>query len=81
MTLETLDPRHDAASDETRFSYPFTGEPNSAVIVPRSAMVHGEAFIKARTEGWFIDHPKPRPGESIRIETYQFNPRLRQPEK
>ena len=80
MPLETLDPRHDAFNDEMRFPYPFTGQANAEVRVPRRAMAQGEAWVKARIEGWFRDHARPEPGTSIRIDDYQFDPKLRQPE-
>ena len=80
MSIQTLDPRHDTNDDEMRFPYPFSGRSNSEVRVPRAAIVEGEAWIKARIEGWFKDHDRPQPGISIRIPDYQFDPNLRQPE-
>ena len=80
MPVETLDPRHDVANDEMRFAYPFTGQPDSEVRVPHNAMVQGEAWVKARIEGWFKYHDRPQPGTASRIPDYQFNPKLFQPE-
>jgi antitoxin component of MazEF toxin-antitoxin module len=65
--------------DEMRFPYPFNGQPNSTVVVPCSAMVQGEDWIKSRIEGWFRDHGKPKTGETKRIPDYQFDPHLSQP--
>jgi hypothetical protein len=69
-----------AGNDEHIFLYPF-GKPNARVIVPQSAMVQGNDFIKHRIEGWFDSHPKPQSGETLRIPDYQFDPHLRQKEK
>lgn len=80
MPLERLDPTHDPLNDEMRFPYPLAGQANAEIRVPRAAMAQGEAWVKARIEGWFIDHAKPAPGTSIRTEDYQFYPHLRQPE-
>ena len=81
MPLEILDPRHDAFNDEMRFPYPLTGQANSEVRVPRKAIVQGEAWVKARIEGWFIDHERPQPGTSLRIPDHQFDPNLFQPSR
>jgi hypothetical protein len=80
MPLETLDPRHDAANDEMVFPYPFTGQATAKVRVPLSAMVQGEAWVKARIKGWLRYHKRPELGTSIRIEDEQFDPKLRQAE-
>jgi hypothetical protein len=81
MTLEILDPRHDAFNDEMRFPYPLTGQANSEVRIPRKAIVQGEAWVKARIEGWFIDHERPQPGTWLRIPDHQFDPKLFQPSR
>lgn len=81
MTAQTLDPGHDPNKDEMCFRYPFTGQANSEVRVCRSAIVQGEAWVKARIEGYFKYHEKPQPGTTMRIEDYQFNPSLFQPEQ
>lgn len=65
--------------DEMRLPYPFTGQAHSEVRVSRTAMVQGEAWVKARVEGWFKNHERPQPGTSIRIRDYQFDPNLFQP--
>jgi hypothetical protein len=62
-----------------RFAYPFSGRPDSVVVVPYSAMMQGEPWIKARIEGWFRHHDRPTRGESLRIPDYQFEPNLFQP--
>jgi hypothetical protein len=80
MSVQSLDPRHDANSDEMRFLYPFSGQSDSEIRVPRSAMAQGEAWVKARIKGWLRYHKRPGPGTSIRIEDEQFDPKLRQPE-
>jgi hypothetical protein len=81
MMEETLDPNCDAFQDQIRFPYPFTGEPNCEVLVPGAAKVQGDAWIRERIEGWFINHPKPLPGTSTRIPEYQFDPTLFQPSR
>ena len=81
MTVVMLDPRHDANNDEMRFPYPLTGEPDREVRVPRSAIVNGIPWIKERIEGYFIDHPRPEPGASMRIPDYQFEVKLFQPSR
>jgi hypothetical protein len=79
--MEVLDPRHDASSDSLLIPYPFNGGSESKIRVPGSAKVQGEAFIRARIEGWFRYHRKPRPGTIYNeIPDYQFDPHLRQPE-
>jgi hypothetical protein len=80
MSVEILDPRYDTVKQELRFAYPFTGPPNAEVRVPYSAMVQGEEWVKARIEGWFIDHDRPEPGTSLRIEDWQFAVDKRQAE-
>ena len=62
--------------DEMRLPYPSTGQAHSEVRVSRTAMVQGEAWVKARIEGWFKNHERPQPGTSIRIPDYQFDPNL-----
>jgi hypothetical protein len=81
VTVKTLDPRHDASGDSLLISYPFNGKAEFKVRVPATAMVQGEDFIRARIEGWFRYHEKPR-SETIyeKISGEQFDPRLRQPE-
>lgn len=81
MVPETLDQRHDPNSDRMRFPYPFTGQANTEVLVPRSAIVQGEAWVKARIEGLFRYYETPQPGESLEIPDYQFDAKLFQPEK
>jgi hypothetical protein len=81
MPLEILDPRYDTVTQEMRFAYPFTGQSNAEVRVPCGAMAKGEDWVKARIEGWFIDHAKPLPGTSIRIPDWQFDPTKHQPER
>jgi hypothetical protein len=81
MTGQTLDSRHDPDNDEMRFPYPLSGQANSEVRVCRTAMVRGEAWVKARIEGWFKYNERPQPGTSIKIDDYQFNPNLFQPSK
>lgn len=80
MTTPTLESRHDP-NDEIRFPYPFTGQPSSEVRVCRSAIVQGEAWMKARIEGYFKYHDRPQPGTFIRIPDYQFDPSLFQPDE
>ena len=82
MSVETLDPRHNAANDKMLIPYPFTGRANSKVRVPRAAMVQGEAFVKARIVGWFrYHHDRPQPGKVYdRIPDEQFDPNLFQPQ-
>ncbi len=81
MTVEPLDPRHDASRDALLIPYPFTGSAESKVLVPASARVQGETFIRARIEGWFRYHDKPQPGTIYdEIPGEQFYPHLRQPE-
>jgi hypothetical protein len=58
MTEETLDPNYDPANDEMRFPYPFVGEPDCEVRVPRSALVFGIPWIKERVEGLLHRSPK-----------------------
>jgi hypothetical protein len=81
MSVEILDPRYDVLNQEMRFAYPFTGDPDCEVRVPRSAMVQGEEWVKSRIEGYFIDHSKPEPRTSMRIPDYQFDLNLRQPSR
>lgn len=81
MPDQPPDPRHDDADDEVRFPYPFTGQADSEIHVSRTAMVQGEAWVKARVEGWFKHHHRPRPGASVRIPDYQFDPNLFQPSR
>lgn len=76
---QTLDPKHDVANDEMRLAYPFTGQADSEVRVSCTAMAQGEAWVKARVEGWFKNHNRPQPGTSIKIPDYQFDPNLFQP--
>jgi hypothetical protein len=80
MSVEILDPRYDAVKQEMRFAYPFVGQANATVCVPYSAMVQGEEWVKARIKGWFIDHDRPEPGTTLRIEDWQFDINMRQPE-
>lgn len=80
MSEERLDPRHDAANDEMRFAYPFSGQASAEVRVCRSAMVQGEAWVKARIEGWFRYRERPHPGMTVRIPDYQFDPTKHQSE-
>lgn len=80
MSVEILDPRYDVAKQEMRFGYPFVGQANATICVPYSAMVQGEEWVKARIEGWFIDHERPKPGTTLRIEDWQFDVDKRQPE-
>jgi hypothetical protein len=76
-----LETKHDADSDSLFIPYPFKGSPESKVRVPANAMVQGEVFVKARIEGWFRYHGKPRPGTIYEeIPDYQFDPRRTQPE-
>lgn len=81
MTVQTLNPRHDPSNDEMRFRYPFNGRANSEVCVCRNAVVQGEAWVKARIEGYFRYNDRPQPGASVKIPDYQFNPNLFQPEQ
>lgn len=81
MTIQPLDPRHNPNEDEMRFPYPLTGAANSEVRVCRSAVVQGEAWVKARIEGYFKYYDKPQPGTSVKIPDYQFDPNLFQPER
>jgi hypothetical protein len=82
-TLEWQEGRMDLIRHEAkiRFSYPFTGEATSEVLVPPEAMVQGEAWVKARIEGWFRYHNRPEPGELVEIPDYQFDPTLFQPSR
>jgi len=78
--LNTHDPIRDDANDSVFIPYPFTGEPNCKVRVALTAMVQGETFVKARIEGWFRFHERPRSGEVYDIPDYQFAPYFFQPE-
>ena len=80
MPLEMLGPEHDVANDDMVFILRRAGYPPAEVIVPRSAIVQGEPFVRARAKGWFRDHEWPEHGMRIRIDAYQFNPNFRQPE-
>jgi len=79
--MRTLGPRRDASGDSLVITYPFNGAAEFKVRVPATAAVQGDAFIKARIEGWFRCHDKPR-ADTIydEIPSEQFDPRLRQPE-
>lgn len=80
MTVEELDPRYDAAKDEMRYPYPFTGVANCEVRVCGATRTLEEAWVKNRIEGWFGSHDKPKPGTSVKIPDYQFEPKLHQPD-
>jgi hypothetical protein len=80
MPDRRLDPKHNTAKDEFPLPYPFKGKAESEVRVSCTAMAQGEAWVKSRVEGWFKDHERPKPGTSMRIPDYQFDPSLFQPE-
>jgi hypothetical protein len=76
-----LDLKHDTSSDSLLIPYPFNGSADSKIRVTATAVVQGEAFIRARIQGWFRYHGKPRPGTVYEeIPDYQFDPRRTQPE-
>jgi len=74
QNMNTHDPIRDDANHSVLFPYPFTGQPNCEVRLPLTAMVQGESFVRARIEGWFKDHERPRPGQVYDIPEYQFAP-------
>ena len=80
MPLEIFDPRYDAANDQMVFPLSFDGQATTEVRLPRTAMVHGEPWVKARINGLFRYHKQSECGAPIRIEEYEFNANLRQPE-
>jgi hypothetical protein len=81
MIRDKQDPRRNASNDQVQFPYPFIGEAESIVVVPDSSIGQGKDWVRARIEGWFRHHHRPRRGESVRIPDYQFDPKLFQPSR